>query len=177
MDDGTTLQSAGLDVRPDGSLSIAAVRYFNAAGTFAADAPRLTGSPLPAPLTARRSVGAGGSETVLAWRSPTETLLLCSDVAQFAAMIARAAGRTDGCLVDQTGGLAVWRITGARTADLLTRLGAPSVIPALGEARTSRIAELSVMALCVRDGEVMLLVDRVYATHLRAWMAEIVGDL
>jgi hypothetical protein len=71
----------------------------------------------------------------------------------------------------------VWRITGARIADLLTRLGATSTIPVLGEARTSRLAELTVMALCVQDGEVMLLVDRVYATHLRAWMAEIIADL
>jgi sarcosine oxidase gamma subunit len=177
MDDETTLQSAGLEVRPDGSLFIAAVRYFDAAGAFAADVPRLTGSPLPAPLTAHRSTGAGGSEIVLAWRSPTETLLLCSDGGQFANLVGHAADRTDGCVVDQTGGIRVWRITGVRIADLLTRLGAPSTIPALGEARTSRLAELTVMALCVRDGEVMLLVDRVYATHLRAWMAEIVADL
>jgi hypothetical protein len=47
----------------------------------------------------------------------------------------------------------------------------------VGEALTSRLAELAVLALCVRAGEILLLVDRVYADHLWAWIRESAADL
>ena len=169
---------AGLSVRPDRSLRIGSLRYFDAAGAFVTTMAAAIGGPMPKALHAvRHATGANGSEVVLAFRSPTETLLLCRDLEQFALLELHAAGRSDGCLVVQTSGLCAWTITGARTRELLTRLGATSAIPALGEARTGRLAELSATTLCVRPGEIILLVERVYSRHLMEWIAATVGDL
>jgi sarcosine oxidase gamma subunit len=117
-----------------------------------------------------------GSELVLAWRGPTETLLLTADAGCLAAVDRFAAARSDGCLVDLTGGILTLVATGARAPDLLTRLGSTDAVPALGEARTSRLAELSVMSLCTRPGEILLLVERVYARHLFGWIRETIAD-
>jgi hypothetical protein len=40
----------------------------------------------------------------------------------------------------------------------------------------SRIAELTVMTLCVEAGRTLLLVDRLYSDHLAGWMAETLRD-
>ena len=181
----------GLTVRWDHGLAIASLRYFDPAGSFAAAAGEVLGGPLPEPLRADRRVlstagesagsrevrrGMAGSELVLAWRSPTETLLLTADAGWLAAVSAFAADRSDGCLVDQTGGILSLVLTGARVPDLLLRLGSTDAIPALGEARTSRLAELSVMSLCTRPGEILLLAERVYVRHLIGWIRETVAD-
>jgi sarcosine oxidase gamma subunit len=179
-----------LSVRWDHGLAVAALRYFDPAGLFAAEVSEVLGGPLPAPLRAHRRVlvaagegasakgaSSAGSELVLAWRGPTETLLVTADAVWLAAVSALAAGRSDGCLVDQTGGILSLVLTGARVPDLLLRLGSTDAIPALGEARTSRLAELSVMSVCARSGEILLLVERVYARHLCGWIRETVADL
>ena len=185
------LSTDGLTVRWDHGLAIASLRYFDAAGSFAAAVEEVLGGPLPEPLRADRRVlstagdsagnravraGKAGSELVLAWRSPTETLLETADAGWLAAVSAFAADRSDGCLVDQTGGILSLVLTGARVPDLLLRLGSTDTIPALGEARTSRLAELSVMSLCTRPGEILLLVERVYVRHLIGWIRETVAD-
>ena len=79
-------------------------------------------------------------------------------------------------MVDQTGGILTLVVAGARAPDLLTRLGSTDAVPALGEARTSRMAELSVMSLCTRPGEILLLVERVYVRHLFGWIRETIAD-
>jgi sarcosine oxidase gamma subunit len=185
VDDG--ISADGLMVRWDHGLSVASLRYFDPAGSFATGVGGVLGGPLPAPLRADRRafVSAGdcaagaagaGSELALAWRSPTETLLLTTDPGPVAAVSAFAADRSDGCLVDQTGGILTLVVIGDRASDLLSRLGSVDSIPALGEARTSRLAELSVMSLCTRPGEIMLLVERVYARHLFGWIRETVAE-
>jgi sarcosine oxidase gamma subunit len=189
IEDGFSV--AGLSVRWDHSLAIASLRYFDPAGPFATEAGEALGGPLPEPLRAHRrllrtaGVAAetsaegtpkGGSELVLVWRSPTETLLLTADAGWLAEVSRFAASRSDGSLVDQTGGILSLVLTGARVPDLLLRLGSADAIPALGEARTSRLAELSVMSLCARPGEIMLLVERVYVRHLVGWVRETVAD-
>jgi sarcosine oxidase gamma subunit len=189
IEDGFSV--AGLSVRWDHSLAIASLRYFDHAGAFATEAGEALGGPLPEPLRAHRrllraaGVSAetsaegtpkGGSELVLVWRSPTETLLLTADAGWLAEVSRFAASRSDGSLVDQTGGILSLVLTGARVPDLLLRLGSADAIPALGEARTSRLAELSVMSLCARPGEIMLLVERVYVRHLVGWVRETVAD-
>jgi sarcosine oxidase gamma subunit len=171
-----------LSVRWDHALSVASLRYFDPAGLFAAEAGEVLGGPLPAPLRALRRVlaaegsGSAVSELVLAWRSPTETLLVTADAGRLAAVSKFAANRSDGCLVDQTGGILTLVVAGARAPDLLLRLGSTDAVPALGEARTSRLAELSVMSLCTRPGEILLLVERVYVRHLIGWIRETVAD-
>jgi hypothetical protein len=67
-------------------------------------------------------------------------------------------------------------VRGLKARDLLARLGAVASIPDLGEARSSRLAELQVMTVCVQAGEFLLLVERVYAHHLLEWMGATVAD-
>jgi sarcosine oxidase gamma subunit len=179
-----------LSVRWDHALSVASLRYFDPAGLFAAEVSEVLGGPLPLPLCAHRRLLATGdfagasaagaarpkSELVLAWRSPTETLLVTADAGWLAAVSKFAATRSDGCLVDQTGGILILVVAGARAPELLSRLGSTDAFPALGEARTSRLAELSVMSLCIRPGEILLLVERVYVRHLFGWIRETVAD-
>ena len=129
-------------------------RYFDAAGSFAADIASLIGGALPKPLQALRiSLGESQRDLILAWRSPTETLLMTTDGAAFAAIVARSREQpAAGCLVEQTGGLWVWRVSGARTRDLLLRLGSSASIPGARRSFMSRVAELPVLALCVHAG-------------------------
>ena len=179
----------GLSVRWDHGLSVASLRYFDPAGLFAAEVGEVLGGPLPAPLRADRRVlvtagdgasaegaSTAGSELVLAWRSPTETFLVTADAGCLAAVDRFTAARSDGCLADQTGGILTLVVAGARAPDLLPRLGSTDAVPALGEARTSRLAELSVMSLCTRPGEILLLVERVYVRHLFGWIRETIAD-
>jgi hypothetical protein len=202
MNDGASLDevldAAGVSVRLERGLRVASLRYFDAAGPFATHLQVLFGGALPAPLkVVTRPVGAAGPCTtgagtpgtsvtgtdapgtrnvVLAWRSPTEILLLGGSPGYFAALQSAAADRSDGCLVEQTGGISVLTVRGARTADLLLRLGSTAAVPPLGAAHTSRVAELTVMALGARPGEVMLLVERVYAGHLTEWIRQTIAD-
>jgi sarcosine oxidase gamma subunit len=181
------LSTDGLTVRWDHGLAIASLRYFDPAGSFAAALGELLGGPLPEPLRADRRLlstagdstgnrAVRGSELVLAWRGPTETLLVTADAGWLAAVDRFAAGRSDGCLVDQTGGILTLVVAGAGASDLLLRLGSTDAVPALGEARTSRLAELSLTSLCARPGEILLLVERVYVRHLFGWIRETVAD-
>ena len=127
---------------------------------------------MPGPLAAVRYASAQ-AELILAWRSPTETLIMTADGAAFAAVASRAAeDRSAGYLVDQTGGVRAWQLAGARARDVLERIGSAGSIPALGEARTGRLAELPVLSLSVREGEFVLLVERVYSEHLLGWISE-----
>jgi sarcosine oxidase gamma subunit len=180
-----------LSVRWDHGLAIASLRYFDSAGSFATEVGEVLGGPLPEPLRAHRRVPVAAddraearadgaarptSELVLAWRSPTETLLITADTGWLDTVGRFATARSDGCLVDQTGGILSLVVTGRRASDLLLRLGSTDAIPALGEARTSRLAELSVTSLCTLPGEILLLVERVYTRHLFGWIRETVAD-
>ncbi len=171
-----SVETAGLSMRPRTDLVVAVLRYFNAAEELPPSVAEVVGGALPAPLQAI-AYTAGGSALTLAWRTPTETLLLCADGAVFEALAQRVnAASAWGCFVDQTGGLTVWEITGGRTRDLLERLGSAASMPQLGEARTSRMADLSVLALRLDEAATLLVVDRLYAQHLLGWVEEIIAD-
>ena len=171
------IESPGFSLQLQRELRLGSLRYFDAAGALAANLRELIG-PLPRPLEAlQHELPGTRQEIFLAWRSPTETLIMTADGAAFAALEARAAEHAAcGCLVDQTAGLWAWQATGPRVRELLVRLGSAASVPALGEARSSRIAELPVLALCVREGQFMLLVERVYSEHLLGWMRETAAD-
>ena len=156
----------------------ASLRYFDSQGAFAAAVRDAVGVPLPQPLhvTPAESV-ANAARFMLIWRSPTEILLLSKDSHAFTQLERRLADAEDGCMVDQSGGIRVVRLTGSRTGDLLVRLGANELAPSLGEARTGRLAELQVTAVRVLADEVLLLVERVYADHLLEWLAVSARDL
>jgi hypothetical protein len=74
-----------------------------------------------------------------------------------------------GCVVELTGAVVVLRLTGAAVAELIARLGSAGA-PQPGEARRGRLADAAVLALSVRAGEVLLVVDRALAPHLAAWI-------
>ncbi|MGO9513884.1 MAG: hypothetical protein ACLP2F_09620 [Steroidobacteraceae bacterium] len=177
IDAASVIEVSGLSVHLQRELQLGSLRYFDAAGPFAAEARDRLGGPLPEPLHAvTYPADASQEELILAWRSPTETLLLTADGAAFAAIAAGLANKPDGCMVDQSGGLWAWQVTGERARDLLRRLGSTASIPALGEARVSRLAELPVMALCVHEGQILLLVERVYSEHLCGWIRATAAD-
>ena len=79
-------------------------------------------------------------------------------------------------MVELTGGLRIVRLTGLRIADLLSRLGGTASVPAPGEARRSRLADVPVLAISLRAGETLLVIDRVYLPHLLAWIRETLLD-
>jgi sarcosine oxidase gamma subunit len=173
----TVVETDGLSVIEERGLLAASLRYFDTADRFVAAVCESLGRPLPEPLRAVQiDLATSGAQFILAWRSPTETLLLTKDRAAFAELELILAPEVDGCMVDQTGGLCAFRVRGLKAGDLLLRLGSAASIPALGEARSSRLAELQVMTVCVQAGEFLMLVERVYANHLREWTGITVAD-
>jgi sarcosine oxidase gamma subunit len=180
MDDSSVaavVESPGVSVTADRGLLIASLRYFDHAGGFAAAAREAVGRALPEPLRAFQIGSATqGSYVILAWRSPTETLLLSNDRAAFEELERVLAAAPDGCLVNQTGGIDVLRARGEKAGNLLLRLGAATAIASLGEARSGRLAELQVLTVCVQPGEFLMLVERVYANHLIGWIRATAAD-
>jgi sarcosine oxidase gamma subunit len=201
------MTTEGLTVELDVGVRIGALRYCDGATIGDAVIRALGGSVLPAPGRVLASAGASASAsassasasagdggdggvgdkrvgnrveamTLLAWRSPTETLVLCpaGSPGVLDAVAAALAGATDACLVDQSGGIWVLRLRGPRVADLLRRLGSTTAVPDLGECRIGRLAEITVASLSVREGEVLLLVERLYADHLLDWIRETIAD-
>jgi heterotetrameric sarcosine oxidase gamma subunit len=165
--------SADLVASVERAMAVATLRYFDRAGNFADALRAATGATLPEPLEARESTDA---QLILAWRSPTETLCVARSVAHLAGFSARVGTPADGCLVDQSGGVRIVRVSGRRTADLLCRLGGAASVPAPGEARRGRLADVPVLALSVNTGETLLAIDRAYLPHLLAWIRETLLD-
>jgi hypothetical protein len=180
MDDpsaATVVESEGVSIRADRGLLVASLRYFDHAGGFAAAVQEAVGRPLPEPLRAFQIGSATqGSYVILAWRSPTETVLLSNDRAAFEELERRLAAAADGCMVNQTGGICVLRAQEEQAGNLLLRLGAATAIAGPGEARGGRLAELQVLTACVQAGETLLLVERVYANHLIEWIRATAAD-
>jgi len=170
---GERIVSAQLAACVEEMMAVATLRYFDRAGAFADAVEAATGATLPEPLVARETADA---QLILAWRSPTETLCLARSAAHLAKLSARLADAGGGCVVDLTGGIRIMRLTGLRVAELLCRLGGDTSVPAVGEARPSRLADLPVLALAVRGSETLLAVDRAYLPHLLAWVRETLLD-
>jgi hypothetical protein len=172
------LTAMDLSVRAQVTVPAASLRYFDPAAEFALAAGRFFGEPLPLRLRAvRHAAASGDGGRVLAWRRSTETLLLAEDDTVIPRLTAQLQRFSDGCLVDQTGGVSRVTVSGNRTAQFLMRLGSAAAVPGVGESLSSRIAELTVLSLCVRPGEVLMLVDRSYLPHLMGWIRATVADL
>jgi hypothetical protein len=161
---------SGVTVVEHPRMAVASLRHLDSSGGFAGALREHAGRALPGNKEA--VLTAGGD--ILAWRSPTETLWLGTGNADFAGLAARTAGMSDGCVVDQTGGITGITAVGPGVADLMSRLGGAS--PALGESRICRLADLTVAASCVRPGEIWLLVERIHAPHLQGWIAATLRD-
>lgn len=169
--------AAGVVVRAEREVYVASLRYFDAGGAFAQTLAAVIGGRTPSMLEAVRYQSLDGAYVILGWRSPTETILLCNRADRLATLAQQVAGRSDGCCVDQSGGIRVLTVAGARMAQLLSRLSSVAALPALWQAHTSRLAEVAVTALCVRPGEIILLVERIYSRHLLGWIEATIADL
>jgi sarcosine oxidase gamma subunit len=170
---GLAVGIAGLTVEIDEGTAVGSLRYFDVKGEFADAVRRFCAAPLPRTQEALQVRAAG---LILAWRSPSETWVLGAGERSLQSLSAATTSATDGCFVDLTGGLRVVRLRGERSADVLRRLGSAASIPATGEARRSRMADLAVLALSVRSSETLLVLDRAYVPHLLAWIRETVLD-
>jgi hypothetical protein len=170
---GERIVSAHLVASVEEAMAVATLRYFDRASPFAETVQAVAGAALPGPLAAAEL---SGPQLILAWRSPTETLCIARSPARLAELIDRLAGAAEGCAVDLTGGVRIVRLTGTRIADLLCRLGGAASVPAAGEARRSRMADVPVLAVTVRNDETLLAVDRGHLAHLLAWIRETLLD-
>lgn len=161
-------------VRVDEHWHVAALRYFDPAGEFAAQAAAILGHAIPAIL----SISAGGSlkepRSLLAWRSPTESLLLCSDAEHMRQLTTPSA---DGCCVEQTGGRGIVRIEGTAGADVMARLGGVALNPPIRAAHGGRLADVSALSLRLTEDCLLVAVDRFYLEHLLRSIEMTVRDL
>lgn len=165
------LQCAGLLVRLRWPVPAATLRYFSVAGALARD---LAVAGVKLPQAGQACHSARG--VLLAWRGPTETLCIAATAEALAGLRQSAAAAADGSFVDLTGALAIVELTGERIADLLCRLGGTASQPLLGESRRSRMADVPVLAVCVKEGEVCLAIERTFAEHLLGWIRATVSD-
>jgi hypothetical protein len=176
---GYEIAAAGVHVSLDRDYALAALRYFDAGLALTEPLVAALGSALAAVPKALQAViasRAGAPLAILAWRGVSETLLLCRDARQLTALEAAVGPDAQSSVVDLTGAFWVWVVSGARAADLIARLGSVTAVPTLGSALGGRLAEVSVMSLCVEPGKILLIVDRLYADHLFAWMRETLAD-
>ena len=165
------IASADLVACVEETMLVATLRYFTGEGAFADAVRAATGMALPAILESREE-----AQLILAWRSPTETLCVTRSATRLSELAASLAPCAEGCMVELTGGLRIVRLTGLRIADLLCRLGGTASVPLPGEARRSRMADVAVLAISLRAGETLLVVDRVHLPHLLAWIRETLLD-
>jgi len=167
----------GLLVQVDRSWHLASLRSFSPHRPFAEAMLAWSGTALPGSQKAVAPQWPAVLSTfILAWRSPSEVWALSMDAPSFDSLIARVGDITHGCCVDQTGGFWVLKAGGARIADMLARVGSVASMPAPGEAHVTRIAEVPVMTLSVNPGEVLLIVERVYAEHVLGWIRATAAD-
>jgi heterotetrameric sarcosine oxidase gamma subunit len=164
------LESKAVSAAVETTWHIGALRYVDAAAIDAATL-RLLGGALP---PAGRALEAAG--LVLAWRGPRETLILAPTGAALATLATALARAERACLVDQSQGYRAILLAGPRVPDLLVRLGSSDAVPAPGEARQGRLAELRVLALALADRSMRLIVERVYVDHLLGWIRATVAD-
>jgi heterotetrameric sarcosine oxidase gamma subunit len=171
-----SLSARGVSVELERGLSILSLRRFDEyASAPVSLTAALEGLALPDAL---RATSHESRSIILAWKTPSEIVFASDDKGSADAVLhAVIAHRDWGCAVDLTGGIHIWRLQGERVRELLERIGSTDSMPMVGEARVSRIAELPVLAVAVREDEVRLFVESVYSDHLRGWIAETLQDL
>src|SRR5882672_6113489 len=91
----------GIQVLLDRSMEVLSLRYFDAAGAFSGIVHSLVGMPLPDRLRAN-TPSSGADGIILAWRGPTEALLLCAAAAVVQQLQDALTPLTDGCMIDLT---------------------------------------------------------------------------
>jgi hypothetical protein len=177
-DPPSAIAASGIGVSLDSQLRVASLRYFDFAGEFADAVTSVIGTRLPETRCATIvSHGANAGAVIMAWRRPTETLLLCEDLSPLQQLRSIVDDTSYGCVIDQTGGEWPLRVTGEGAEQLFSRIAGEGAVPLLGESRRSRLAEVPVLALQVQAGEYIFVVDRVYGEHLMAWIRVVAADI
>jgi len=171
-----SIEGPTLQVQLQPQWHAASLRYFERDSAFTAMVSAVTGLSVPNDLGA---VCAGGADrlVLLAWRSPTDTLLLTGDAGLLDSLQTAAAALTDGCLVDQRGGLLVMRARGESVAALVARNAGHGAMPAIGESRRTRFADVAMLIVKVQPEETLFVIDRIYAPHVMASIRVSAADL
>jgi hypothetical protein len=172
-----SIENPRLQVELQPQWHIASLRYFTRKGAFARVVSAVTGLNVPNESCAAHADDANQAVTLLAWRSATETTLVTRAAGLVDALQTSAARLDDGCVIDQTGGLLVLRAHGPAVMDLVARKAGHGAMPASGQSRRVRFAEVAVLIVKVRADEVLLIVDRIYAPHLMASIRASAADL
>ncbi len=172
------VQAEGIEVAWAQDLAVGVLRHAEPGDALLADLTSKLGVPVPAALQAvSLPVDRFEAPAVLVWSRPTETLLVGARGLPFDQVSAACRKLSDGIFIDQSDGICVLRVRGARTRDLLVRLGDSNSVPVAGEAKRSRLGDLPVLTVGRGDDGVWLIVDRVYREHLLSWISETAADL
>ena len=165
-----SIQGPGLEVELQPQFQAASLRYFDSAGAFAGVIRSISGLDIPTGLRATHRVHSadGQGMTVLAWRSPSETTLLTTENGLIDALQSAAARLADGCMVDQRGGLLVFGARGEAVPELVAKKAGYGAMPAIGESRRTRFADVAVSIAKLRADQTLFIVDRIYAPHVMA---------
>lgn len=112
-----------------------------------------------------------GADPWLIWRSPLERLAFASASDRLAPLLRdlRPGASEDGCAVDLSEAIAIWRLEGAGLPTLLSRLTDAAALPAQGHATRLRFADVAVVLVRVSDTDALLLADAALEPYLRHW--------
>jgi heterotetrameric sarcosine oxidase gamma subunit len=172
------IEGSGLKVELEPLLHAASLRYFERDGAFAQMVHDVTGLGVPRDRGAAHSADVAKQIiTILAWRSPSETMLLTTELNLLRSLQTAAAALNDGCVVDQCGGVLVFRARGAEVANLVAKTAGHGAMPAIGESRRTRLADVAVLLIKIQAEESLLVIDRIYAPHVIASIRASAADL
>jgi heterotetrameric sarcosine oxidase gamma subunit len=173
-----SIEGPGVSVELQPRFQAASLRYFELDGAFTRMVRSATGLNVPVELGATHGIDAAEQTvTLLAWRSPNETTLLTTNTGLLDALQTAAAALGDGCVVDQRGGLLVLRARGKAVPDLVAKQAGHGAMPAIGEARRTRFADVALLIVKVRAEESLFVVDRIYAPHVMASIRVSAADI
>lgn len=171
------IDGADFRIELEPRLHAASLRYFERDGAFPRLVQRVTGLAVPDELRTAHSAPATAGVTILAWRSPSETTLITSDDDLPDSLQAAAAAIHDGCIVDLRSGTLVFRARGQQVATVVARTAGHGAMPAIGDSRRARLAEVPVLLVKVQDDETLILVERIYAPHVMSVLRVSAADL
>jgi sarcosine oxidase gamma subunit len=160
-----SFEAIGLSVQVESRLNLVTLRYFGLEGQFVRVVQQMLNSALPDTGRAK-FIEADSQLKILAWRAPTECILMGADDWFVESLRSATVSLNDGCLVDQSAGFLVIRVSGEAVDGLFARLGGQLTLPALGQTCRSRLADVPVTALKVRSNETHIIVERSYGAHL-----------
>lgn len=170
------IEVPGFRLAPEPRLHAASLRYFEREGVFARLVQDAAGLKLPNERAAAHRAD-GAHLTIFAWRSPSETTLISSDAEWLDSLQSTAAAVDDGCIVDLRGGTWVFRARGNAVANIVARTAGHGAMPAIGESRRTRLAEVPVQMVKVQADGCLMIVDRIYAPHVLALLRQSAADL